>query len=262
MNFDAAAIKNLLHNRRIGSAVLYKEQVDSTNDWAKEVFTQRPEEGLVVLAGSQTSGRGRHGRAWHSEPHTGVYLSIVLRPGIGRESYSLLTLMAGVACATAVNQFAATQAKLKWPNDILVNGKKLGGILSEYCLSVNNDEAAVIGIGLNVNQSEFPGELQSTATSLKIATGTQQDRLAVTVALLNHLDREYDAFLSHGPGPMMARWDRLSMLTGRQVILLRGNKRVAGTTLGLSETGNLLLQTDDGRKLSFDSGEVSLKLAE
>ena len=262
MKLSAAAIKNRLQPRRIGSEVLYKEQIDSTNDWAKEIFAQHPEEGLVLLAGTQTRGRGRHGRYWHSEPHTGLYLSIVLRPKIKRECFALLTLMAGVACATAMNEFAAAQAKLKWPNDILLGEKKLGGILSEYCLSGNDEEAVVIGIGLNVNQSEFPDELEPTATSLKMATGSEQDRLEVTVALLNHLDREYISFLDHGPDPMLAEWRRLSMLVGRQVILLRGSEKVAGTALGLSQTGNLLLRTDDGRELSFDSGEVSLKMAE
>jgi BirA family biotin operon repressor/biotin-[acetyl-CoA-carboxylase] ligase len=261
MKLNAAAIKNRLQPSRIGSEVLYKEQVDSTNDWAKEIFAQHPEEGLVLLAGTQTRGRGRHGRIWHSEPDTGLYLSIVLRPNIKRERFALLTLMAGVACATAMNEFAASQARLKWPNDILVGEKKLGGILSEYCLSGNDEEAVVIGIGLNLNQSEFPDELASTATSLKMATGMKQDRLAVTVALLNHLDREYNSFLETGPDPMLAEWHRLSMLVGRQVVLLRGDETVTGTALGLSQTGNLMMRTDDGRELSFDSGEVSLRMA-
>ena len=148
----------------------FLSKTDSTNaEIERSLSTHPPEEGLVVIADSQTKGKGRLGRAWHSAPETGIYLSTFIRPNITPEKLPILTLMVGLATVIAVNEFIPQPALLKWPNDLLLKGKKIAGILCEYHSKKNS--IVVIGIGINVNQIQFPPELEDIATSLKLEFG-------------------------------------------------------------------------------------------
>ncbi|GJL79886.1 MAG: hypothetical protein NPINA01_28750 [Nitrospinaceae bacterium] len=257
---DAEKIKKNLHPLRLGSKILVFDTLDSTNDQARRSLKEGAQEGLVLIAESQTKGRGRMGRTWVSPPQTGIYLSVILKPPIEPEHLPQLTLLAGVAVVQAVNKFTHTKAQLKWPNDILLNGKKLSGILSEYDAAPNGEKAVIIGIGVNANHSpaDFPQELLPFATSLKIETGQAIDRLALAAVLLGHLDREYHAYLKDGIPAILKKWMQHSDMFGEKITVTKAGSVIHGTATKLDDNGRLLIRTANGEELALDSGEVSL----
>lgn len=250
---SASQIKENLKTNLIGSEVLVFDEVDSTNDVAKG-HLQR-DEGLVILADSQTKGKGRLGRSWHSSKGEGIYFSTLLKPRMPLEHLSQLTLMAGVACVSAISVFSKSKPDLKWPNDILLNGKKLAGLLCEYC--DEKSAGLIVGIGINVNQTEFPGPLAETATSLRIENGRAVDRVDLIRSLITHLDWEYQAYLLEGALPLMQKWSENTAIFGKKITLDRGGTIFHGTATRLDEQGNLVVLTEEGREVFFDSGEIT-----
>lgn len=239
----------------VGSKILVFDEVESTNDLAKFQFSQNAPDGLVIVADSQTKGRGRMGRSWHSEPGGGIYFSILLKPQIPPSHCPRLSLMAAIAVVQAVNKFSKTRATLKWPNDILLNQKKLCGILSEYCKNQSQD-AVIIGIGVNANQARFPEPLKEIATSLRIENRETVDRVELLKTILIHLDQEYRSFVSDKEYPLAQKWTRHSDMFGKTISLT--HEKTSGVALRLDNAGNLIVRTEDGRELSIDSGEVIL----
>lgn len=209
----------------------------------------------MVIADRQTHGRGRHGRSWHSEPGTGLYLSTLLKPSLPPESLALITLMAGVATISAIHQQASVAARLKWPNDILLNSKKIAGILCEYLPDCS--PAVIIGIGINLNQTHFPEEIQDIATSLKLETGKTVNRTDIILSLLENLDREYGEFLQGKQENLIQKWTERSDIFGKTVTVFQKGKSLTGTAVGLTPEGKLVLQNSDGETLILDSGEVN-----
>jgi len=252
-------IKDNLSTLLIGSQVLIAPEVGSTNDWAKEELARGASEGLVVIADRQSAGRGRHGRSWVSPPGQGLYLSVLLTPQVERDHLPLLTLMAAVAAARAVRNFTRAPLGLKWPNDLLVGPRKLGGVLLEYCPGAR--PGVVLGIGLNVNNRVFPEDIESIATSLAIENGAPADRLAVLRSLLSCLDEEYESFLLGGGPAIIGKWSELTSMFGEPVSVVQGPHLWEGMALRLDDWGRLIVQGDDGREMVFDSGEVTLRRA-
>ncbi|HZS07329.1 MAG TPA: biotin--[acetyl-CoA-carboxylase] ligase [Blastocatellia bacterium] len=227
----------------------------STNDQLKQM-TDAPELTCVV-ADEQTAGRGRRDRAWHSTPGDGLYLSVLLRPALPSEKIPLLSLMCAVVVAEAVGGFHPAGIDIKWPNDVLVNERKLGGILIEGA-SVGADAPRLIaGIGVNLNHRSFPSELSKTATSLAIECGHQlnlpefRDQLLVTFA-------EWYERLRHGGRLIIGRWQQLSSYAiGKPVVVTLDDEQFTGVTDGLTETGALRLRTASGETRTIIAGEVS-----
>jgi len=258
---SAEKIKSKLNSLRIGSEILVFDAVDSTNDVAKRYLEKNITEGLVLIAESQTKGRGRMGRNWMSLPGVGLYLSVIVQPKIQLRRLPQLTLLAGLATTLAINEIAHQKALLKWPNDILLKGKKCCGILCETHPTRTGETGVIIGIGINANHSlpDFPDELKSTATSLMIETGSAIDRFALVCALISHLDQQYDAFLNNGYQAIMEKWLENSDMVGKKITLTHGESATHGTALGLDSDGRLLMRSETGDELAFDSGEVSLR---
>ena len=213
-------------------------------------------EGAVVIADHQTRGRGRQGRSWHSEPATGLYLSTLLKPNLPPEKLACLTLMAGVATVSAIQQQTSAPAKLKWPNDILLNGKKLAGILCECIAKSGNTPAVIVGIGINLNHTSFPESIKDTATSLKLETGKNVDRADLILSLLQNLDSEYKEFLQGKRENLVHKWTEQSDMFGKTVTVYQKGKNQTGTALGLNPQGKLILQTPEGEQQLIDSGEL------
>ena len=257
---SAEKIKNNLNSLRIGSEILVFDAVDSTNDLAKQYLEKDAAEGLVLIADSQTSGRGRMGRSWVSFPGVGLYLSVILKPQILPRRVPQLTLLAGLATTLAINEFTRKKARLKWPNDILLNGKKLCGILCETHSTQNGKAGVIVGIGINVNHTitDFPDDLKSSATSLMIETGNPVDRLALVRTLIGNLDQQYDAYLGNGEQTVIEKWLENSDMVGKKITVTQGKSATRGTALGLDSQGRLLMLSEKGEELAFDSGEVSL----
>ena len=235
--YDAANIKENLNCVQIGSEILFLPEIDSTNNLAKKHAKNNAQEGLVIIAESQTGGRGRMGRSWHSPPETGIYLSILLKPNLKPDHLSFITLLAGVSAISTINEISHQPANLKWPNDILINDKKVCGLLCEMTQEKGNSFSVVIGIGINVNQlpEQFPKDLKKTATSLRIVNGSPINRLTVIQSLLTTLDREYRFFLAEGGHSVIKKWKLNTDLFGKKVSVKRGSVIITGTAMNLDE---------------------------
>ena len=257
---DVANIKENLNCVQIGSEILFLPEIDSTNNLVKEYANNNAQEGLVIIAESQTGGRGRMGKFWHSPPETGIYLSILLKPNLKPDHLSFITLLAGVSAISTINEISHQPANLKWPNDILINDKKVCGLLCEMTQEKGNSFSVVIGIGINVNQlpEQFPKDLKKTATSLRIVNGSPINRLTVIQSLLTTLDREYRFFLAEGGHSVIKKWKLNTDLFGKKVSVKRGSVIITGTAMNLDELGRLVLRRDNGHAEVIDSGEVTL----
>lgn len=245
----------------IGSRIELHSQIGSTNDRAKELALQGCVHGTVVLAEQQSGGRGRFGRAFHSPAGSGVYLSCVLRPKLPADRAVLLTCMAAVAVARAIEEAAEVQAQIKWVNDVYISGKKVCGILCEAGMDFENAclRYAVAGIGVNVGEMEFPDELKDIATSISNACGRAVSRNAFVAALLGQLDRLYAA-LEDGDLGFMQEYRSRSNVLGRDVEVLCGSQRYPATAVAISDEGSLIVEDRQGGRRLLHSGEISLKL--
>ena len=258
---DAINLKKNLFCERIGSNIIFLPEIDSTNDLIKKYLINNVSEGLVVVAETQTGGRGRRGRSWHSPPETGVYLSTLLKPDLEMSKLSIITLLAGVAAILTINEFSNQNAYLKWPNDILIDSKKVCGLLCEMIKKNREPDGVIIGIGINVNQipEQFPDHLKNIATSIRIVNGFPIDRLAVIQSFLTNLDREYQAYLNEGENSVIKKWSLNTKLFGKKVSIKHGSNITTGSAMRLDELGRLVLLLDNGHEEAFDSGEVSLR---
>ena len=254
---DRQLILDQLTTHLIGCEILIHDSLDSTNNTALLEAQKGIREGTVILADSQTKGKGRRDRQWYSESHVGIYLSTILKPSIPTEQMAQITLVAGVALVRAINDFSQAQAFLKWPNDIFLNHKKVAGILTESYQG-GDHTGVILGIGINVNHSRFPVSLQHIATSLAMENGGLVERPPLISSLLNHLDREYRCFLDEGISPAINQWNFNSEMFGKNVSLTRGTETFVGTAIRLDEEGHLVILLDSGAETAFDSGEVNL----
>jgi BirA family transcriptional regulator, biotin operon repressor / biotin---[acetyl-CoA-carboxylase] ligase len=251
-------LRKRLKGNLFGKRVLHFFQTDSTNRVAMELGYAGEPEGTVVMAEAQTAGRGRSGRTWHSERGTGLYFTVLLRPRLSPAQAPLLTMLAGISAHAAVQAMTGLVPELKWPNDLLLNGKKLGGILTEMHAEPNAVRFVIVGIGINVNQEKFPAELSAIATSLRKESGKLTYRLELLARLMSQFETDYNRFLREGPGFVVERFQTVSSFAqGRRVRVDTGAESYAGTTAGLSPEGLLLVSKDDGPLVTVIAGDVT-----
>jgi len=233
-------------------------KVDSTNTTAMRLGEEGEAHGTVVVAEEQTSGRGRAGHSWHSEKAAGIYVSILLRPQLSPMLAPALTLVAGLAAYDAIAEESGLRPDIRWPNDVLLKGKKVCGILTEMQAEPDRMHFAVIGIGINVNQAKMPNDLASIATSMRMETGRVHSRLELLARLLRHLDRYYNQFIAEGAAPILRRFAEVSSyFEGKRVRISTTTDNFVGTTAGLEPTGILRVKRDDGKIESVISGTVA-----
>jgi BirA family biotin operon repressor/biotin-[acetyl-CoA-carboxylase] ligase len=250
-------LRNRIKGSLFGKRVFHFFRTDSTNRVAFELAHGGEDEGAVVLAEEQTAGRGRAGRAWASERGTGIYVTLILRPRIAPVQAPLLTMMAGISARAAVSSVTGLSVDLKWPNDLLVGGRKVGGILTEMHAEPTLVKFVIVGIGLNVNQDKFPAELAGTATSLRAETGKVQSRMEILLRLLRQFEQDYQEFLQKGPAAVIARFEEISSYArAKKVRVTTGAESFAGVTAGLSEEGLLRVQREDGSIFTVIAGDV------
>ena len=247
-----------LKSRRLGTTIHHFLDTGSTNDAARQLAEQDAPEGTLVLAEEQTQGRGRLGRSWLSERGAGIYASILLRPVLKPRDASVLTLVAAVAGSEAIEQACGLRADIKWPNDLLLSGRKCCGILSEMQAGGDVIRYVIVGIGINVNHSDFPEELGRRATSLRIEGERPYSRLAVLCEFLLRFELLYDELQRSNCLAVLQRWvDRSSFAFGKQVTVdLGSGRKLEGKTAGLSELGNLKVKLADGRVEEVMSGDI------
>lgn len=243
-----------LTTRRIGRKIYAYETTSSTMDVAHRLAAAGEPEGSVVVAEGQGKGRGRLGRAWISPQGKGIYASILLRPRVPLSQVPLITLMAAVAVARAVGSAAPLKPQIKWPNDLLVNGKKVAGILTEMNAELNRVNYVILGIGCNVNTPK--SLLPARATSLAQELGTRVSRLEVARGFLLEMDRLYDRCLRQGFGEVLEEWRGLAGFLGRRIRVAVYDRVVDGQAVDVDQSGALLVRTDTGLVEAVSAGDV------
>ncbi len=252
----------VLHTARFGHRYVALPACASTNDEAARLAREGAPEGLVVVADTQSGGRGRLGRTWHSPPGENLYLSILLRPDRTPATLPPLTLMTGAVLARVLAETTGITPVLKWPNDVVVqptdpqaSPRKLAGVLTEMASEREHIRHVVVGIGLNVNGLDFPPELADRATSLRLCCGGTFDRGALLAAVLDAFEPAYDELLAHGPAAALTAWRRHGFL-GSRCRVDSGGESIAGTAVDIDEAGALLVRDDGGQIRRVVSGEV------
>jgi len=255
-------IRARLKTPSIGSEILVFEETASTNEVVEHLAKSGAREGLVVFAESQTRGRGRRGRAWASPRGKGLWFSVLLRPTLPTSAASRITVAASVAVARAIRQNCGVDARIKWPNDVMVNGKKLAGILTELRAEADEILLAILGIGIDVNcqREDFPGDVVNIATSLELETGSAQDRVALAAQVLMALDECYQAALTNFDA-IADEWAKLCTTLGRQIVVTMGQRRIEGFAQALDSDGALLLRRDSGQIERILGGDVVVERA-
>ncbi len=235
------------------------ETVTSTNDVALGMIEEGAPEGTVVVADEQIGGRGRRGRQWISPPGTGLYLSVVLRPSVPSSKVWQLAFVASLAAAEAIRWSARLEPQIKWPNDVLLNGSKLCGILIESGRSPSSPEpAVVVGIGINVNTLEFPPEIADRATSIAAEKGEAISIRVVERMLLESVRRRYEQYLAEGFRPILNSWMQYDCTVGREVEVQTADGVVKGTAVEVTPLGNLKVRLSDGSRKELTAGDVLL----
>lgn len=242
----------------IGHRIVHYFRADSTNTIALRLASEGADHGTVVVAEEQTAGRGRLGRVWYSEKSSGIYVSVLLRPPLAPAAAPAITLMAGLAAQAAIERSTGLVTDIRWPNDLLLKGKKLCGILTEMSAEVDRLHAVVIGIGINVNHHQIPEELRPIATSLRLETGKVQSRVQVLAALLKELEHHYQVLLQQGTTAIVSRWTAVSSYArGKRIVVRTSAGEFRATTAGLEPTGALRIRYDDGREEPLLAGEIA-----
>ncbi len=252
----ALELRPLLNTHDVGQVIHAYEELGSTNDRAKELADEGAEHGEVVVAETQTAGRGRRGRPWVSPPHRNLYFSVVLRPDLPPSRAPELTLVASVAVCDAL-RLAGVDAGIKWPNDVLASGKKIAGILTELAAEPDRVHWVVIGVGVNVNArpEDFPAALRGEATSVLIERGQPAPRALFAAACLTALEEWVDRHDEQGFGAVRDAWRERNVTLGRQVSVRAGDRDVEGVAEDLDERGALLVRTRAGLE-RITSGDV------
>ncbi len=246
------------HVSTLDTQILRFESLPSTNLEAARLANEGAAEGLCLVASEQTAGRGRLQRQWVSPKGAGLYFSIILRPQFEQNTWPLLTLMAGLAVSDALLEACALETDIKWPNDILVNEKKVCGILAES-IETPLGRAVVIGVGINLTRQSFPGELNLEATSVEIATGRSVEVELVLNALIEALGRHYETLKQPaGPETIIREWSaRSSYSDSKLVRVVESNSTIVGTTRGLERDGALRVETYAGEIKVVRAGDVT-----
>jgi BirA family biotin operon repressor/biotin-[acetyl-CoA-carboxylase] ligase len=249
-----------LHNSPWGSPLYFATQTESTNRWARQLLDSEPliPDGALVLAATQTGGRGRMGRKW-SSPQGGLYFSLILRPNLDLQRASLLSLVLAVSCARSLQNYINYPCRVKWPNDVMIDGLKAGGILLEASGEMDRLAYVVAGIGLNVNQTllDLPVEVRGLATSLIAVTGQNCDLNLLAAHLLKDLQQDYYSFLQEGFAPFLEAYKQFCIHLQQPISVNNGKDQIIGINKDIDENGNLLIEAD-GKLLSISTGDVQL----
>ncbi|MDA8433147.1 MAG: biotin--[acetyl-CoA-carboxylase] ligase [Nitrospiraceae bacterium] len=244
----------------IWERLLFFDSVDSTNQRGLALpASDLPDQGAVLIAESQTSGRGRRGRNWISTPYRNIYLSAIFSSAALPDDATLLSLLAAVSGAWALRITTGLEVRVKWPNDLMVNNRKIGGILSELRFGSGRPGRAVIGIGINVNSEagDFPEELREVATSVRVETGDMGSREGIIIEVLKQLEAWHGRLMAEGGTPVLKEWKRLSSTLGKKVRVALADEVVSGIAEAIDEGGMLIVRPRSGESRRISAGDVT-----
>jgi len=251
-------LQESLRTKRFGKHAFFSREVKSTSDWAKELAEMGAEEGTVTVALTQTAGRGRLGREWFS-PTGGLWFSIVLRPDQKASEAVKLVFVASLAVAEVLHEKYRLRTETKWPNDVLVNGKKICGILAEMNTKEENVNYVILGVGVNANfraDDVLPESMKTTPTSIENELGKKIRLESLLKALLEEMENIYDNYLESGFAPLLERWKRYAGFLGHTVMVTDENETLNGLALGVDMEGALILKLEDGKTRRILVGDV------
>jgi BirA family biotin operon repressor/biotin-[acetyl-CoA-carboxylase] ligase len=243
-----------LNTKFVGKKIYYFDNLASTMNVAMQLGVEGSPEGTLVLSESQTKGRGRLGREWFSPKYKGIYLSLILKPKILPAEASMFTLLAGVSISEAIKEMASLDAHIKWPNDIIIGNRKLGGILTELNAEMDEVNFLIIGVGLNVNNDKKT--LPAGATSLKEQKKEHINRVGLLQEILRNIESNYLLFQNKGAHPIIEKWRELSITLGKRVKIYFHKEHIEGEALDIDIDGGLLIRRDSGITDKVMSGDV------
>jgi BirA family biotin operon repressor/biotin-[acetyl-CoA-carboxylase] ligase len=252
-------LQDSLHTKYLGRSILFSREVGSTNDWAKELAQYGAQEGTVVIAETQTKGHGRPGRDWVS-PSGGLWLSLILRPKLQPSEAVKLTFVAGLATAKVLHEMFDLRVEAKWPNDLLVKGRKICGILTEMNTTGENVNFVVVGVGVNTNfdvQKALPENLRGLATSLERELCRKIHSEKLLKSLLEEMEKFYERFVKKGFNPILKEWKNYADFLGCQVEVTSPSGKSAGLALDVDHDGALVLKLEDGTTKRVFVGDIS-----
>ncbi|MGG1675163.1 biotin--[acetyl-CoA-carboxylase] ligase [Neobacillus sp. NRS-1170] len=244
----------------IGRNIHYEESVESTQKIAHRFASEEVPEGTVIIAEEQRSGKGRMNRKWHSPKYTGIWMSVILRPNIPLTKTPQLTLLSAVAIVQAIEEFTGLTPEIKWPNDILINGKKVTGILTELQAEADRVHSIIVGIGINVNQKkeDFPAELHETASSLYIEKDEPISRAGLIKSIFKHFEKLYLLYLEEGFLPIKLLWESYAISIGKILKARTLTNVIEGKALGITDEGVLMLEDKLGTIHHVYSADIEL----
>ncbi len=256
------AIKNALSKEslKIGRDIFFYTSLGSTNNVGVELAHKGSREGTVIIADEQRSGKGRLGRTWISPAGKNLYMSILLTPSISPRDATILTLMSAVACCNALIRLLSIPVSIKWPNDLMVNDRKIGGILTEIKADMDKIAYAVIGVGININLDieSLPKEVKVIATSVKRETGKQFSRTTVALEVLREFEKWYEILLMKGKRDILEQWREYSSTIGSKVKVSMGNSVYKGIAEEIDDEGLLIVKLPDGSYMKVDAGDITM----
>lgn len=252
-------IKSSLSTHTIGNKIVYFESIDSTNNYAKEQ-AENFEDGTIILSEEQLTGKGRMGREWSSPKGAGIWMSIILKPKILIAEATKITQIAAAAVCISIREITSLEALVKWPNDIVIHGKKVSGILIEASLELNKINYIVVGIGVNTNNTSFPKELKEKATSLFIENNKDIDRRDLMVKIIENFEKLYDEYINDlNLGKTLYLVREYSAIIGKEIDMIQSKTTRRVKAINIDDDGSLVVQNEDGDTELISSGEVSIR---
>ncbi len=260
MYWNSEVLKENFDGKFFGHSLHCQSETISTNDDAFSLGIAGVPEGTVVIADSQIAGKGRCQRSWHSPPGLNIYTSLILRPQIESFNASGIPIMAGVAVAEVLDIYCPGQIELKWPNDVMINNKKVCGILSVAKMNGGKVDFIVLGIGINVNikYNQFPEEIRNIATSLAMESGREIDRQELIISLYENLEKWYKQQLQKGFSPIKQKWIALTTMIGQMVQVKFGKESIKGKAVDLDDEGSLILLSEDNKEIKVSAGDATI----
>ncbi|WP_163654125.1 biotin--[acetyl-CoA-carboxylase] ligase [Listeria sp. PSOL-1] len=256
--FSKDAISLGLKTKLIGQELTVLNVVESTQQVAHLAVSNGACSGAVIIADEQKGGKGRLKRSWDSQKGQGIWMSIILKPDIPLQKVPQFTFIASLAVTEAITQLTNLKAEIKWPNDVYIGKRKVCGVLTEMQADAESVHAVILGIGVNVNQVEFPDELVNKATSLKQELGTKVSRRKVIQAILFYLEKYYLLFIEQGFAPIKILWEERALSFGKTLRVTTMQEKITGVALGISDTGVLLVQDDTGKIHHIYSADIEM----
>ena len=255
-----AEIRSLMDTEWAGKNIVYFDEIDSTNNRAKELGEKDGAHGTLFVADRQVAGKGRRGRVWESPKGISIYMTILLRPDLIPTKAPMLTLVMAQSVAEGIREVTGMETGIKWPNDIVMNKKKVCGILTEMSTEIDYINHVVIGAGINVNQDDFPEDIRKTASSLKMELGKQVKRSELIAAIMKSFEKDYEIFVkTEDLSGLQELYNSMLVNLDRDVKVLEPGNEYEAHALGINKTGELIVRTAEGEEKEIYAGEVSVR---